>query len=180
MASTTQKNGMVAPPKLQFRILHNISTPRQKYQWTGLKIALILLDAITISLGFLVAYLIRFELKLPIFYSMEESVSLHFYLSLGIILLPLWLGIFALHGLYSRPNLLGGTKEYSLLFNATTISMFLIITANFLIPEFILARGWLLLTWIFVFLFSFTARFLLRRLVYFYASMVCLPAMLSL
>ncbi|WP_322507822.1 sugar transferase [Anaerolinea sp.] len=167
MASTTQKNGMVAPPKLQFRILHNISTPRQKYQWTGLKITLILLDAIAISLGFLVAYLIRFELKLPIFYSMEESVSLHFYLSLGIILLPLWLGIFALHGLYSRPNLLGGTKEYSLLFNATTISMFLIITANFLIPEFILARGWLLLTWVFVFLFSFTARFLLRRLVYF-------------
>ncbi|MEJ5313075.1 MAG: sugar transferase [Anaerolinea sp.] len=167
MASLTKKTGIPTTEKHQFRILHQIATPQQKHQWRALTIALVILDAISIASGFLVAYLIRFETNLPIFFSVEESVSLRFYLFLGIVLLPLWLGIFALHGLYSRPNLLGGTKEYSLLFNATTISMFLIITANFLIPDFILARGWLLLTWIFVFLFSFLTRFLFRRAIYF-------------
>jgi len=57
-------------------------------------------------------------------------------------------------GLYDRQKLLGGTQEYSLVFNATTIGIVLVIAAGFLNPDFVFARGWLLLAWIFAFLLA--------------------------
>jgi exopolysaccharide biosynthesis polyprenyl glycosylphosphotransferase len=92
--------------------------------------------------------------------------SLSDYQTLVMILIPIWLGIFAMAGLYQRQNLLGGTREYSLIFNSTTIGMFTVISAGFLVPEFIFARGWLLLAWAFVFLFTAIGRFILRRIIY--------------
>ncbi|GAP13436.1 exopolysaccharide biosynthesis polyprenyl glycosylphosphotransferase [Longilinea arvoryzae] len=44
--------------------------------------------------------------------------------------------------------------------------MIIVIGVNFLVPQFILARGWLLLTWVFVFFFAASGRFGLRRVVY--------------
>ena len=70
-------------------------------------------------------------------------------------------------GLYKRSNLLGGTREYSLVFTATTIAMFVNICAGFLFPDdLILARGWVILTWFFSFVSISTGRFLIRRAVY--------------
>jgi FlaA1/EpsC-like NDP-sugar epimerase len=64
-------------------------------------------------------------------------------------------------------QLLGGTKEYSTLFNATTIGVVVVIAAGFLEPTFILARGWLLVAWILsFFMASSIGRFALRRFVY--------------
>jgi exopolysaccharide biosynthesis polyprenyl glycosylphosphotransferase len=99
-------------------------------------------------------------------FKQDAVPSLSTYQTLVLILVPLWLGIFALAGLYNRQNLLGGTREYSLVFNSTTIGMFTVISAGFLVPEFIFARGWLLLAWAFVFLFTVIGRFILRRIIY--------------
>jgi exopolysaccharide biosynthesis polyprenyl glycosylphosphotransferase len=81
-------------------------------------------------------------------------------------LIPGLLVIFLLLGLYDREKLLGGTKEYSMVFNGLTYGMLLIIAIGFLDPEFILARAWLLLAWIFSFLFTAGGRFWMRRVIY--------------
>jgi exopolysaccharide biosynthesis polyprenyl glycosylphosphotransferase len=62
--------------------------------------------------------------------------------------------------------LLGGTREYAKLFNSTSIGVFLVIAVGFLLPEFIFARGWLLLAGGLTFLLIGVMRFLMRRVVY--------------
>jgi exopolysaccharide biosynthesis polyprenyl glycosylphosphotransferase len=104
-------------------------------------------------------------LELPIF-QLDVRPSIGFYQRLVSILIPVWLAIFAFYGLYNRQKLLGGTQEYSKLFNATATGMLLVIAAGFLLPDFIFARGWLLLSWTFAFLFTGMGRFTLRRVVY--------------
>jgi exopolysaccharide biosynthesis polyprenyl glycosylphosphotransferase len=54
-----------------------------------------------------------------------------------------------------------------MVFNATTIGLFLVIAVGFLLPEFVFARGWLLLAWVLAFFFTGAGRFLLRRVVYY-------------
>jgi exopolysaccharide biosynthesis polyprenyl glycosylphosphotransferase len=127
--------------------------------------ALIVSDAIMASIAFRVAYIVRFDLSIPVF-KQDANPSISEYQTLVLILIPIWLGIFAMAGLYNRQNLLGGTREYSQIFNSTTIGMFTVISAGFLIPEFIFARGWLLLAWAFVFVFTAIGRFILRRIIY--------------
>jgi exopolysaccharide biosynthesis polyprenyl glycosylphosphotransferase len=78
----------------------------------------------------------------------------------------LWLVIFAVSGLYARDNLLGGTQEYSKVFSSAVVGFLLIVVAGFLEPDLVIARGWLLMTWAFTFLFVAGARFFLRRFVY--------------
>jgi exopolysaccharide biosynthesis polyprenyl glycosylphosphotransferase len=92
--------------------------------------------------------------------------SFLFYQGIALALIPFWTGIFALHGLYQRRNLLGGIQEYSLIFRAITIGILIVIVFGFLEPGFILARGWLLLSWLLALLLVSAGRFSLRRLVY--------------
>jgi exopolysaccharide biosynthesis polyprenyl glycosylphosphotransferase len=75
--------------------------------------------------------------------------------------------IFWATGLYNRHKLLGGPQEYSMVFNATTIGMFVVISVGFLIPEFVFARGWLILAWFLAFLLTCAGRFVLRRVIYY-------------
>jgi exopolysaccharide biosynthesis polyprenyl glycosylphosphotransferase len=82
------------------------------------------------------------------------------------IIIPIWLCIFTLSGLYNRQNLLGGTREYDLIFRATTVGFLLVILAGFLEPRLVIARGWLLTTWGGAFLLTTIGRFSLRRVIY--------------
>jgi exopolysaccharide biosynthesis polyprenyl glycosylphosphotransferase len=140
------------------------SIPRQ-LQWRLFTASLIVSDVLMSSLAFRLAYFSRFELGLGIFYQNIDP-PIEFYQRLVLIFVPLWLGIFALMGLYDRQKLLGGPQEYSLVFNGTTVGMVLVIAAGFLAPDFVLARGWLLLAWAFTFFLTALARFFLRRVVY--------------
>jgi exopolysaccharide biosynthesis polyprenyl glycosylphosphotransferase len=54
-----------------------------------------------------------------------------------------------------------------MVFNATTIGMFVVISVGFLIPEFVFARGWLILAWFLAFLLTCAGRFVLRRVIYY-------------
>jgi exopolysaccharide biosynthesis polyprenyl glycosylphosphotransferase len=134
-------------------------------QWRLYTASLVLNDLLMSGLAFRLAYFVRFELPIGIF-QQNVTPEFSFYQQLVVIFVPLWLIIFALLGLYDRQKLLGGTQEYSLVFNGTTVGIVLVIAAGFLDPGFIFARGWLLLAWWFTFLLTATGRFLLRRTVY--------------
>ncbi len=136
-----------------------------RHQWKALSAWLVAQDALLIFLAFGAAYFVRFTLQLPIF-SAEARIDLAFYQRLAFISTPMWVALFALFGLYNRKNLLGGTKEYALLFNAVTTGLVGIVFAEFMLPDLVLARGWLLLSWAFGFLFAAMGRFTLRRGVY--------------
>lgn len=137
----------------------------QRFQWQILVAMLVVSDLLMTTLAFIAAFQVRFELNIPLF-RLDVVPSTIFYESLGRFLIPLWLIIFAAMGLYNRPNLLGGTREYSMVFNATAIGLFSVIAFGFLLPEFVLARGWLLLAWFFAFMFTASGRFIIRRIIY--------------
>lgn len=166
MRTAVQKSKARILPKIDFRVEHDILNRSRSQQWGWLTAGMVMLDMLMIAAGFILAYVVRFSLNIPIFFSGEEMPTISFYLTVGSLLIPLWIGIFAMAGLYSRQKILGGTREYALIFNSTTIAMFFVITVNFLVPQFILARGWLLLTWVFVFFFVAVGRFCLRRVIY--------------
>lgn len=166
----TRKPGLIAAAEIDYRLANEKDYAWLQSQWRLLTIALVVLDLVMISAGFLLAYFVRFDLNVPFFYSNEQSLAFIFYLKLGAFLIPAWILIFWLSGLYSRQNILGGTREYSKLFNGTTVAMIVLIIVNFLVPEFILARGWLLLTWFFVFFLTAIGRFLTRRIVYYFRT----------
>jgi exopolysaccharide biosynthesis polyprenyl glycosylphosphotransferase len=133
-------------------------------QWRWLIASLLLTDIALVGFAFRMAYWIRFELNVPIF-RLGVVPQLDFYQAFSLASLPVWILVFALFGLYSKNTLLGGTKEYDLLFRATTFVMFMIVVAGFL-DVFVLSRGWLMVVWLLTLGCLFTGRFLLRRMVY--------------
>jgi exopolysaccharide biosynthesis polyprenyl glycosylphosphotransferase len=141
----------------------NSIIPRN-FQWVLYVMALILSDAVMTFLAFWMAYYLRFELLANYFDPGGIAIELF-----GLLLysMPiLWLAIFAANGLYSKDNLLGGTREYSSVFRSATEGFLFIVILGFLGPTLIFARGWLVMTWGLTFLFVGSARFALRRVVY--------------
>lgn len=135
------------------------------WQWRLYKSGLFIIDILAVYFAFWLAYYVRFELSINLF-RLDVIPSINFYETLYIFLIPLWLVIFASFGLYSRQNLLGGTTEYGRVLYAATTGMIIVTFFIFLIPEFVLARGWLLLAWFFSFIVTVIERFSCRRLIY--------------
>ena len=135
--------------------------------WHLFIITLMASDIAMIGLAFRLAFLFRFEVNIGIF-RLEIVPFLTLYQTVSLALVLVWITIFALNGLYSRQNLLGGTQEYSLVFRAINTGMLLVIIAGFLQPDFILARGWLVLAWFFSFFFVSLMRLILRRFIYYF------------
>lgn len=134
-------------------------------QWRLLIIVLVVQDTVTVGLALLLAYLIRFNTEISIF---QEGVfsDYAYYQSVSLLLVPIWILIFAFTGLYNRSNLLGGTTEYSLIFRSTAVGIFTLVVISFFIQGFVLARGWLMLAWVSVFLIVALGRFFNRRVAY--------------
>lgn len=141
----------------------NSIVPRN-LQWALYIAALMLSDAVMTLSAFWMAYYFRFDLLVD--YFVPAGISLTTYQILLYSVPLVWLGIFAANGLYSKDNLLGGTREYSSVFRSATEGFLLIVLAGFLGPSLMFARGWLLMTWILTFVFVASARFFLRRAVY--------------
>jgi exopolysaccharide biosynthesis polyprenyl glycosylphosphotransferase len=129
-----------------------------------LVIGLLLTDASIIALSFALSYVIRFWLNLPFFDS--GGIRPGFYTFIVVMLVPAYLALFHIYGLYDRANLLGGTTEYARVFNAVTTGVLLVIFINFIQPDFVVARAWLLLAWALMVALGITNRFLMRRLIY--------------
>ncbi len=164
MQSSWGSRNSVLQTTLKNKIYQDANSTRRKLQWPLLIASLIIMDLLMVGLAFRSAYFVRFELSIPVFQIVTPSVD--YYQDLMLIIVPLWVAIFGVMGLYSKKNLLSGTQEYSLAFNATTIGMISVVAAGFLLPAFIVARGWLLLAWMFAFLFTAVGRFFIRRIVY--------------
>jgi exopolysaccharide biosynthesis polyprenyl glycosylphosphotransferase len=134
-------------------------------QWRLYITGLITSDVATTFAAFWLAYYLRFEWFVRPF-DPDAVVSFENYRFLLYTVPFLWLAIFAVNGLYVKNNLLGGTREYSKVFTSASEGFFIIVLAGFLEPDLIIARGWLLITWVFTFLFVAGARSLLRRHMY--------------
>ncbi|HJS19479.1 MAG TPA: sugar transferase [Anaerolineales bacterium] len=135
-------------------------------QWRVYRLALVVSDVIMIGLAFRMAYFFRFERPFA-FFEQNSFIATEHYRTLVFLSSFLWILIYLINGLYNKQNLLGGTSEYEKLFRSSTIGFLLIVIAGFLEPDLIIARGWLLMAWGFSFIFAFSGRFILRRLVYF-------------
>ncbi|HXF69907.1 MAG TPA: sugar transferase [Thermoflexus sp.] len=140
-------------------------TEAREAEWIGLRIGLILMDAIALAIAFSLSYLIRFESRLPIFYQ-PESQPAHYYGLLMAVLIPVWLLVFAAHRLYAPDHLFHGTSEYMRVIQGASVGMMAAIVASFMEPALVIARGWLLLSWALSIGMVGLARFLARRVVY--------------
>lgn len=129
------------------------------------KLTLLVSDSLMLALAFTVSYALRFASELPLFRA-DVAGNPAFYRDVGVQVVPLWLLFFWLAGLYNEHNLLGGTREYSIIFNSVSAGMLVVVMVTFLNPAFVVARGWLLVSWFVAFLFVAIARFGLRRAVY--------------
>lgn len=142
----------------------NAIIPRNT-QWNLYIIILLVFDMLMTMLAFWLAYYVRFKNPAGIF---EENAALSFdWYRFLIYLTPfLWAVIFSFNGLYTRQNLLGGTREYSSVFRSASEGFLLIVIAGFLGPTLMIARGWLLMAWLFSIMLVMTSRFFLRRMIY--------------
>ncbi|WKZ47746.1 MAG: sugar transferase [Anaerolineales bacterium] len=136
-------------------------------QWGVYRIALIVMDIFMVNVAFQLAYTLRFNVPYFTFFNQTVEVSPEYYLNFVATASIIWLVNFALNGLYSKQNLLGGTREYSLVFRSSTFGFMLIVIAGFLQASLLIARGWLLMAWVFTFMFVAIGRFILRRVIYF-------------
>jgi len=134
-------------------------------QWALYITSLVISDAIMTYLALRLAFYFRFDLFAQ-YFDPDASASFEKYRLLIYSLPFLWLLIFAVNRLYTKDILLGGTHEYSKVFSSASVGFLFIVIAGFLDPTFIIARGWLLMTWGCTFLFVAIARFTLRRVVY--------------
>lgn len=134
-------------------------------QWGLLQFFMGALDVSMLGLAFLLAYMARFEWASH-FFQMDGMNDEAYYRQLAIVMIPLWLGVLALQGGYQRRNILGGTREYELIFQTVVGGMVLMVLYNFLQPLFVLSRGWLLLAAVMGMGLVALGRFSLRRLVY--------------
>jgi exopolysaccharide biosynthesis polyprenyl glycosylphosphotransferase len=165
MQPTQQSVQLLAETPLKARVRKASESVPRHIQWRLYTASLVIVDILTIGLGFRLAYFFRFQLSIGVFYQNLDP-DIIFYQSVAFILIPVMLIIFLLMGLYDREKLLGGTKEYSMVFNGITIGMMVVIAVGFMEPNFILARGWLLMAWFFSFLLTSIGRFSLRRVIY--------------
>ncbi len=107
---------------------------------------------------------LRFTIKIALAYNVQPDTAE--YLRVILVLIPLWLSLFALLGLYDFRHLLGGTTEYSRAVNACTSGMMFVVIASFILPEFQVARAWLVMAWLLTVGLVCAGRFVMRRIAY--------------
>lgn len=74
-------------------------------------LALIVCDVAAAVLAFVTAYWLRFDMNIALSRDIMPEVTKYFWLI--VLLIPLWVGLFAAMRLYDFRTLLGGTSEYA-------------------------------------------------------------------
>ena len=127
--------------------------------------SLIAVDMVTILAGFRLAFAVRFESGITLFFQHTTS-PLDFYQHFVFFLAPVLVIVFAVFGLYEFKNLFAGTREYNLVFNACTLGIMLIIFLSFFDPDFVIARAWVIISWLMVTLTVLLGPFTFRRAIH--------------
>ena len=131
----------------------------------ALLVGLVFIDLAMVLLGFRLAYAIRFDTGVSWFFQHQNS-QLDFYQHLVFLFAPLWIIIFVLFGLYDFKNLFSGLREYVQIFNACTLGAVMIVFFTFIDPDLVIARAWLILSWLLITLFVISGRFTFRRVIH--------------
>lgn len=147
---------------VQGKIFRAKQTLAHPIQWRLFTLALLISDFLAVGFAFRAAYYVRFDLGFPLF-QLYVVPNIEYYALLVYFIIPGWLIVYAVFGLYNRQNLLSGTKEYSLIFSATLTGVLLVIVVGFLGPDFVVARGWLVASWLFALICTSVGRFIVRR-----------------
>ena len=127
-------------------------------------LALIVCDVAAAVLAFVTAYWLRFDMNIALSRDIMPEVTKYFWLI--VLLIPLWVGLFAAMRLYDFRTLLGGTSEYARALNACTVGMMMVVLVSFFVRELEIARAWLLLSWLLSAVFVIFGRFVCRRIAY--------------
>jgi exopolysaccharide biosynthesis polyprenyl glycosylphosphotransferase len=141
------------------------SSSRREPTHAWIHVALLIIDVLTVGMGLLLAYGVRFRTNWAFFYE-SGTVAGDIYVPLMLLSIPAWLAIFAVYQLYNPRHLFGGMDEYSRVFNACTTGVVLIMVTSFLFPDLVIARGWVLASWFSVTGLVGLGRFAMRRGVY--------------
>jgi exopolysaccharide biosynthesis polyprenyl glycosylphosphotransferase len=126
---------------------------------------LVAADTFALMAAFSLAYLTRFANPwLPYL----KTYSLTFYSTLVFWVIPFWLLIFMMQGLYDHDRLFGGVDEYARVANACTFGVIVVILYSFLdrSDSSTFSRLWLVFAWLYGIGCVMLERFLLRRFVY--------------
>lgn len=149
------KNLLPAPPD---DIPTSRYDARQSLLWKLIVTLLIITDTMMSILAFQLAFSLR---RLN-----SDWYQLLYYLMLVMVLIPLWLLIFGIVGLYYQRNLLNGMKEFSLITRAVSTGTLAVVFAGFIDSSFMLDRWWLIAAWGFnIFLIS-SGRIFMRYMVF--------------
>ena len=144
---------------LQRISIDEVATDRRLY-----RLFLVVGDALVLFLAFTLAYWLRFQVGIALDADVIPSPT--DYLRLSMTLISVWLVLFAAMGLYDFHNLLGGVTEYVRVANACTVGMFSVVLFTFANPQFVVARGWVVLAWVSSIAMIVSYRLLMRRLAY--------------
>jgi len=133
---------------------------------SALLFALISLDTVMILAGFWWAYAVRFQSGITVWAYLHVIPPHDYYQQFVFFLVPMWIIVFAIFGLYDFKNLFSGTREYALVFNAGTLGIMLVILFSFFETSLVIARAWVVLSWVFVILGVCFGRFVFRRIIH--------------
>lgn len=133
-------------------------------QWWVLIAVLLVLDALCIVGSLTLAYIIRLDGILPYAHQTNDDV----YRAIVVVAVPLFLGCFALLGLYQRDNLLGGVVEYKQVVKGCAGGVMLLVayTVFARVPDFEVSRLWLILSLVLSIIMVGSMRFFVRHSVY--------------
>lgn len=164
LQSPHSQSASLGPRALLQRIRQNMQTKIRVVQ-----AALLISDFLLVGLAFWAAYNVRFEGATAGLFDVGSADST-FYQSTMFFLIPLWLILFRFFRAYDSAILFSGHQEYTNIFNACTIGIMLVIVGLFLDPKLTIARGWLVLAWLFSGGFVCLGRFTFRRFIYWLRS----------
>jgi exopolysaccharide biosynthesis polyprenyl glycosylphosphotransferase len=139
--------------------------PNREAQQRAYIIALLVSDVSMLALASAIAYWARFKLGIPLFDLGVQPLASH-YFQLACLLVLVWMLLFFVFRVYDWDNLLDGTQEYASIANACTVATVVVIAMGFVGQNLVIARGWLLSAWLLTIVCTVTARFWLRRTVY--------------
>ena len=147
-------------------VVRSLGLPTISYQSQRriLRSVLMATDGLMLIMAVVLAYVLRFDLQIGL--STDIAIQPAVYTAVMVVLLACWLALFGLFRLYDFSYLLGGTEEYSRVFDACSVGILLVVVVSFLEPRLLISRAWLAFAWLLSFLLVASARFGMRRFVY--------------
>jgi lipopolysaccharide/colanic/teichoic acid biosynthesis glycosyltransferase len=121
---------------------------------------LAVIDTVEIGLAMALSYYFRIAGGVIPYHGPQDLGG---YIRLAALIMPVWLVLHAINGLYSPDLLFEGFEEYSRVIRASSFGIVALIVASFWERPTLLSRGWVLITWCLCIVFVTTGRFLFRK-----------------